>query len=380
MIELDRLRREEFPVTQQGIYLDHATFGPPPSRHVRAASELIARMSTDGLRDLFSVGEEGVDQVRSTAAQLLRCRADSVFFARSTSQGVGLVAEGVEWRDGDEVVVYELDHPAGVLPWLNLARRGVRVRFLRDRGRYGFDGDDLRAVIGPRTKAVSLSLVNFGHGGRAPVEEAAELCRARDVWLVVDAVQALGALAVDAPALRADVVVAHGYKFLLSGFGIGLCYCSDRALSELEVRQVGWKSVRDPFSVDRILDFRLDLAAGAKRFEASFQPLPQVFGMGASLDLFLEAGPEAIEERVLSLAGRLVDGLLSRGYQVVGSQASAARSPIISVALPGEAQAARMRGACARHQVACAVRESRLRLSPHFYNTEAELDRLLNDL
>jgi selenocysteine lyase/cysteine desulfurase len=337
-------------------------------------------MSTDGLRDLFSIGEEGVDQVRSTAAELLRCPTDSVFFVRSTSQGVSLVAEGLDWRDGDEVVVYELDHPAGVLPWLNLARRGVQVRFLRDRGRYGFDGNDLREAMGPRTRAVSLSLVNFGHGARAPVEEAAELCRARDVWLVVDAVQALGALVVDAPALGADVVVAHGYKFLLSGFGIGLCYCSDRAVSELEVRQIGWKSVRDPFSVDRVLDFELDFAAGAKRFEPSFPPLPQVFGMGASLDLFLEMGPKAVEARVLSLAGRLVDGLLARGYQVVGPQARACRSPIISVALGGDAQAARVRAACERHQVACAVRESRIRLSPHFYNTEGEVDRLLDDL
>ena len=332
-------------------------------------------VSAEGLPDLFSLSQEGADRVRSSAARLFKCPAEQMTFIHSTSHGQNLVAEGLRWREGDEVVVYELDHPSGVLPWLNLQDQGVRVRKVEDRGRQGFEAADVEALLGPRTRVVALSLVNFAHGGRAPIEAVAELCRAREIWLVVDAVQAAGALRIDAATLGADVVAAHGYKWLLSGFGVGLCHLSERALRELKVGQVGWKSIRDPFNVDRVLQFRLDWAPGGKRFEPSFPPLPQLFGMGAVLDLFLDVGPEKIETRVLALAGRLSAGMQENGYQVVGAQAASARSPIVSVVADD-----RFREACTRLNLVCAVREGRARLSPHFYNTEEEVDRLLSAL
>jgi len=185
-----RSAARNFQITRRGVYLDNATLGPPPARHVRAVTAFLERMSTEGLDDLFAISDEGVDAVRSKAASLLNADPSHVFFVCSTSHGVGVVAEGLSWRDGDEVVLYELDHPAGVFPWLNLADRGVKVRFIKDRGRFGFDVDDVREMLSPRTRVVCVSLVNFAHGARADVEEIAEICRAGGVWFVVDAVQA----------------------------------------------------------------------------------------------------------------------------------------------------------------------------------------------
>ncbi|HEV2217658.1 MAG TPA: aminotransferase class V-fold PLP-dependent enzyme [Candidatus Dormibacteraeota bacterium] len=380
MIDVEKIRRDEFPITRRGAYFDNATLGPPPVRHVRAVTEFLERMSSQGLEDLFEVSEAGVDAVRARAAALLNADASRVFFVRSTSHGVGVVAEGLQWRDGDEVVLYELDHPAGVFPWLNLADRGVKVRFIKDRGRFGFDAEDVRELVTPRTRAVCVSLVNFAHGTRADVEGIAAICRERGIWFVVDAVQALGALRVDAAGLGADLVVAHGYKFLLSGFGLGIACCSDRALAELKVRQVGWNSVENPFDVDRILAFDMTFPPSARRFEPSFQPLPQVFGLGATLELFHEVGVDVIEKRVLALAGRLAAGLQTKGYEVVGPQATEARSPIVSVAMRSDHERARVQRGLLASTTTCAVRESRVRLSPHFYNTEAEIDRLLSCL
>ncbi len=322
MIDVETIRREEFPITRRGIYLDNATLGPPPARHVRAVTALLQRMSAEGLDDLFAISDEGVDVVRAKAAALLHADPSHVFFVRSTSHGVAVVAERLTWREGDEVVLYELDHPAGVFPWLNLADRGVKVIFIKDRGRFGFDADDVREMLSPRTRAVCVSLVNFAHGTRADVQEIAEMCRTRGIWFVVDAVQALGALTVDASRLGADVVVAHGYKFLLSGFGLGIACCSDRALAELKVCRIGWNSVENPFNVDRILAFDMRFPPSAKRFEPSFQPLPQVFGLGATLDLFHEVGTGAIEKHVLSLAGA---DHLDRGAQRRRAGANPAR-------------------------------------------------------
>jgi selenocysteine lyase/cysteine desulfurase len=380
LIDIEKVRRDEFPITRSGIYLDHATLGPLPNRHIRAVDELMGLMSTQGLRDLFQVSADGVDQVRNKAAALLRCDPKHICFVRNTGQGVGLVAQGLDWRAGDEVVVYELDHPACIYPWLNLSDRGVKTRFVKDRGRFGFDPGDVLDLLGPRTRAVCLSLVNFGHGARCAVEQIGAFCRDRDIWFVVDAVQAVGVLHVDASIIGADIVVAHGYKFLLSGFGIGVCYCSDRALAELKVHEVGWNSVKNPFDIDSILAFDLDLATGARHFEPSFQPLPQVFGMGATLDLLNEAGAEAIEGRVLALTRRIVAGLLEKGYQVVGPQAIEAQSAIISIALRSDAEKQRMENGLAQCHAACSVRESRVRLSPHFYNTDEEVDRLVSCL
>ena len=380
MIDVEAIRREEFPITRRGIYLDNATFGPPPARHVRAVTAFLERMSAEGLDDLFAISDEGVDAVRAKAAALLNAHPSNVFFVRSTSHGVGVVAEGLSWREGDEVILYELDHPAGVFPWLNLADRGVKVRFIKDRGRFGFDAEDVREMLSPRTRVVCVSLVNFAHGTRADVEGIAGICSERGVWFVVDAVQALGALTVDASRLGADVVVAHGYKFMLSGFGLGIASCSDRALAELRVSQIGWKSVESPFDLDRMLAFDMRFPPSAKRFEPSFQPLPQVFGLGATLDLLHEAGVDAIEKRVRSLAGRLVAGLREKGYEVVGPQASETRSPIISLAVRGDDERERIQRGLRESKTACAVRESRVRLSPHFYNTEDEIDLLLSCL
>jgi cysteine desulfurase/selenocysteine lyase len=378
LTDIERIRREEFPITRSGIYLDSATLGPLPSRHVRAVNDFMQLMSAQGLRDLFHISAEGVDEVRDKAARLLNCDPKHICFVRNTGQGVNLVAQGLQWQAGDEVVLYELDHPACVFPWLNLSDREVKIRFVRDRGRFGFDPDDVLGLLGPRTRAVCVSLVNFAHGARASVEDIAALCRERDIWFVIDAVQALGVLRVDASLIGADIVVAHGYKFLLSGFGIGICYCSDRALAELKVREVGWNSVKNPFDLDSILGFELDFATGARRFEPSFQPLPQVFGLAATLDLLDEVGSQAIEQHALSLTERLIAGLVEKGYQVVGPQAVHAESAIISVGLRDDAQKKRVESALAQCQAACAVRESRVRLSPHFFNTDDEVDQLLS--
>jgi cysteine desulfurase/selenocysteine lyase len=343
VLDIETIRREEFPITQRGIYFDHATLGPPPRRHVRAVTDFLERMSAQGLADLFAVSDEGVDSVRRKAASLLRCDPAQVMFVRSTSQGVSLVAEGLQWKAGDEVILYELDHPAGVFPWLNLADRGVKVRFIKDRGRFGFEAADVLDLVGPQTRVVCVSMVNFAHGSRPPMEDIASICRSRGLWFVVDAVQALGAIRVDASSLGADIVVAHGYKFLLSGFGVGLCYCSERALAELKVSAAGWKSVENPFDIERMLRFELNFAPSAKRFEPSFQPLPQVFGLGATIDLLSEVGVDLIESRVLSLAARLAGGLTAKGFEVVGPQAAQTKSAIISLALRSDAERARTR-------------------------------------
>jgi len=188
---------------------------------------------------------------------------------------------------------------------------------------------------------------------------------------------------VDAPAIGADIISAHGYKFLLSGFGVAVCYCSARALSELRVAEVGYKAM-EPVRIygDAQPDFaamagrKLAFAATARRFEAGTQALAVMAGMKASLELMLSVGAEAIERRVLALAGRLVEGLLARGYRVAGSTRPGERSAIVSFTREGLDVGQLTRRLTAR-SIDHIVTHDRPKLSPHFYNTAAEVDAAL---
>jgi cysteine desulfurase/selenocysteine lyase len=367
--------RAQFPVTDTHAYFDHATFGPPPRAFVVAAVAWLHQLS-EGAR-LPVPWPAAVDRVRAEAARLLGCVADDVAFTKSTAEAMSLVALGLDWRQGDEVVVYEEQFPAGVLPWLNLARLGVRVRFIRDRGRHRFDAADVQELIGERTRVVCLELVNFANGLRVPVQAVAAACRERGAWLLVDATQAGGVLTVDVARLGCHLLAMHGYKFLASGYGVAPCYVHPELRARLRVPEPGWKSRRDLSEPLSITSYdRVEYSEAARRFEPSVPDVTAIAGMGASLDLFLGLGLAAIEAWALRLAALAAEALEERGFRVVSSRREGERSAILSVERAGvdprELEAA-LRAAGA----VVAVREARLRLSFHCYNDEADLDRLV---
>ncbi|MDQ6774309.1 MAG: aminotransferase class V-fold PLP-dependent enzyme, partial [Candidatus Dormibacteraeota bacterium] len=323
---------------------------------------------------------DGVDRARAAAGRLIGCEAPDVAFLKSSAEGIGVVALGLDWRPGDEVVVYDQEFPAGVLPWLGLDHLGVVVRFVRDRGRNRFEAADVDALLTSRTRVVCLGLVNFSTGFRAPVEAIRRLCRERDVLFVVDATQALGALTADVREIGCDVLVAHAYKFLMSGHGTAICYFSPTVRNRLRVPEPGWKSVQDHGDASGPPSYEVvRLASDARRFEPSIQDLASVAALGASLGLLTSVGPAAIEERVLGYGQQLAEAVAERGYRVVSSGAAGERSAIVSIERSGvdprtAAAALRERG------VAVAARGGRLRLSCHFYNDSGDLGRLLEAL
>jgi cysteine desulfurase/selenocysteine lyase len=367
--------RTQFPVTLRHAYLDHATFGPPPTACVEAVGAFLRRLSE--LRELPVPWPPALERVRADAARLLGCTPDDVAFAKSSAEAMSLVALGLDWRPGDEVVVYEEQFPAGVLPWLNLARLGVRVRFVRDRGRHRFDAGDVDELIGERTRVVCLELVNFANGFRVPVEEIAAACRRRGAWLLVDATQAAGALAIDVAGLGCHLLSTHGYKFLSSGYGVAPSYVAPDLRACLRVPEPGWKSRPRRLDDLSLTSYdHVEYMEEARRFEPSIPDVPAIVGMGASLDLFLGLGPAAIEVRVLDLAASAAGALEERGFRVVSSRRDGERSAIVSVERDG-VEPGELETGLAAAGVVAAVREGRLRLSFHCYNDESDLERLV---
>ncbi len=359
--------RDEFPITRSWIYLDSATYGPHPRRFVETVSEVAAQLSTEPL----GITSSRIEEVRTNAARLIHASPERVSFLHSTSEGATLIAQGLDWSPGDEVILYEHEFPGAVAPWLSLADRGVQVRVIPDRGRQRFDLDDVEALLSPRTRAICVSLVNNLNGFRAPVAGIRQLCGDRDIWIACDAIQAMGALDLDVRTLGADVVAAHGYKFLLSGFGNSIVYFSDRALRELHVRTVGARNAGG--ETPELLDRGLNPPSNGKRFEISVPNLPAVIGMGDSLELLAEVGTEVIEDHVLKLSARLIAGARERGYGIASSEVSGERSEVVSV-LPEGMSPETVQEQLRERRVLCAVRDGRLRFACHLFNTEEEIE------
>jgi selenocysteine lyase/cysteine desulfurase len=368
------LRAEQFPITRRLAYLDNGTFGPLPRACVEAVAACLRGLS-DGTRLPVPWAAE-TERVRGLAARLIGVHADDVAFVKSSAEGMGLVALGLDWRPGDEVVVYEDEFPAGVLPWLNLAHLGVRVRFVHDRGRHRFEASDVEELVGERTRVVCLGLVNFDNGLRTPVERVAAVCRTHGAWLLVDATQAAGVLQVEAAALGCHLLVAHGYKFLLSGHGTAICYVHPELRDALRVPEPGWKTRLNDGARDDTDYADVRFVEDARRFEPSIPNLASIAGMGASIQLLLDLGPAEVERRAVGLTAAAAEGVAGRGYRVVSSRLPAERSSIISVERDGvdpDVLEAVLREA----GVVAAVRGGRLRLSLHGYNDESDVERLL---
>jgi selenocysteine lyase/cysteine desulfurase len=366
--------RSYFPVTQKLAYLNHAGVAPVSTRVEEALARYVAEATRHGALHYGRFYDDEIERVRGRAAELVNGSPDEIAFVKNTTEGLGLVATGLDWRRGDQVITCDLEYPSNVYPWWNLRGRGVETVMLRGRGGRLPLESVAEALANPRARLLALSSVEFGSGFRHDLEALGGLCREHGVLLCLDAIQSLGVLPMDAPGWGVDFLAADGHKWLCSVEGCGIFYASHRVLDRLTPRLVGWRSVTDNTDFDR---YHLDLQPGAGRFEEGTPNTPGIFALGAALDLLLEIGIEPIAQRVLALTDQLVVGLEDKGVNVLSSRAPGEASGIVAFRFgeePPERTAARLRAA----GVFVIVRRGAVRASPHFYNDESDLQRLLD--
>jgi selenocysteine lyase/cysteine desulfurase len=368
--------RSFFPVTRNLVYLNHAGVAPISSRAEEALRRYLRESTERGAFDYPRAYDAEIERVRGRAALLLGARAEEIAFVKNTTEGLGLVAAGLDWRSGDQVITCDLEYPSNVYPWWSLRGRGVETVMLRgSEGRLPLERVD-EALRAPRARLLAISSVQFGSGFRSDLEALGKLCRERGVLLCVDAIQSLGVLPLDVEACGIDFLSADGHKWILSVEGCGLFYCSRRVLDLVEPRVVGWRSVADNTDFDR---YQTALQPTAGRFEEGTPNTPGIFALGAAIDLLLELGVGAVGRRVLSLTDHLVEGLRARGANVLSPRGPGEASGIVSFALPREEPAETVRRLRAR-RIFTVERRGGVRASPHFYNTTEELDQLLDAL
>jgi selenocysteine lyase/cysteine desulfurase len=368
--------RAAMPVTLDWAYLNHAAIGPMPRGAAEAVSRLARTVAASGDRRWPERNEE-CERVRRQVARLLGARAaHEVAFVGNTGEGLSAVAWGVGWRAGDNVVGPEPEFPADVYPWMSLAELGVEYRRVPERdGRV--DPGDLVAAMDSRTRVVAVSWVQYATGHRLPLAPLREACDAAGALLVLDAIQGVGALTLDVEAAGADACALACHKWLLGPEGVGILYVSDRAIERLRSTRHGWRSVASRFEWG-VID--PTPAEGALRFEAGTGNMYGIHALGASVDLLLAAGPAAVEARVLALAERAAVGLVSRGFRLAEPvRAPGETSGIVAADHPARPAEELVHGLGERG-VAVSHRAGHLRVAPHAYNTEAEIDRFLSGL
>ena len=372
---LRRLREEEFPVTAQYAYLNHAATGPLPQRAARRMAEIAQETSATGDR-YWSRRMAEIERVRGRLAGLLGARAPrEVAFVENTSVALSLVAEGLDWKPGDNVVGAKLEYPANVYPWMHLARRGVEYRLAEERdGR--IDPEELIALMDDRTRVLALSWVQYASGFRSDLARLSAACRERGILFVVDVIQGLGALSLNVEEAGVDIAAGAVHKWLLGPEGVGYLYISDRVIDRVFPLRSGSRSPVVPF---QWTDFNLTWNEGAKRFESGTLNVYGIAALGASLGLLQETGIENVERRILSLADRTARGLAEQGFSVVSSRHPGETSGIVTATHPSYAPEDLFRK-LAERGVIVAYRAKRLRVSPHFYNTEGEIDRFLEEV
>jgi cysteine desulfurase / selenocysteine lyase len=367
--------RQLFPVTQHCTYLNHAAVGTL-SRPVYAAMERHLRDQLEHGAVNYLDWFAGVRRTRQLCAEFINAAPDEIAFAPNTSAGLAMIANGIQWKPGDNLVSADCEFPANRIPWQHIARKhGVEIRLAREReGR--LETEEILRLIDSRTRAVTLSFVEYASGFRNDLVTIGRHCRAHGVLFVVDAIQGLGALQLDVQAACVDALAADAHKFLLGPEGVALFYVARHALERIRPTLTGWMSVESPY------DFSLQekpYAAGAQRFEPGALNTAGVMGLGAAVELFQQVGLERIETYLLELGDYLCGRLQERGYHIFSSRRAGEQSAVFCCQHE-RYSAEELYQRLNAERIITTPRLGRLRISPHFYNTKEDIDRLVQCL
>lgn len=375
---LQAMRAVEFPWEARGdaIHMDHASIGPIPQRSRDAVSvynDRRAEMWQMRAEDFFPV----LDRSRVLAAQLIGATAEEIALTTNTSWGVNLAAYALPLGPGDIVLGSQGEFPANVYPWMSAAKaRGFSFELVPMVGRAVNEEEILaRVAHDPRVKGVALSWVSFWSGYRVDVARIGAACRAHGIWFAVDAIQGLGACALDVNAAKIDILSTGAQKWLCSPWGTGFAYVRRELIAELEPPAAGWLSQASAGDFARFLDYDPAWRSDAQRFEVGSLPMQDFIGMNATFELFLELGTVPVEQHVRALTRQLLGWAETRRDITYFTPAlDAQRAGIVALAtpdLPGDSQ--RLRDAHITH----AVREGAIRIAPHFHNTVEDIDRVI---
>ncbi len=366
--------RKLFPAAQRYTYLNSAAVSPMPSVSAGAVYSQLKDVSENGTLNYMNwVATK--ERARKLVAEMLNVREEQIAFMRNTSDGFASVANGLSWQKGDNIVTFEREFPANFYAWRRIRDKfGVELRLASEKnGR--IDLEEFISLIDANTKIVSISAVQFSSGFRADLERIGEAARKHGALFAVDIIQAFGALPLDLSLV--DIACGASHKWLCSPEGCGILYLSDKAREIIEPTLVGWISVETPWDFD---DYEQDFKPNALAWESGTGSISLFYGLEQSLKILHETGSENIEKYLEELTDFLCESLAGKDYEIISSREKGEKSQIVCVKHRGGLSSNQMAKHLEAENIIAAPRGNRLRIAPHFFNNQDDIERLLEVL
>lgn len=370
----EALRQQEFPVIKDSLFLGHAGVTILPRRVTRTMQEYLEQCC---LRmQEYPEAWKAVNETRVVAAELIGAKASEIALIGPTSVGLSLVANGLPWQSGDEVVCYLDDYPANVYPWTDLERHGVVLKRLQPTSPGAITPELLEAALTPKTKLVALASCHFLSGYRIEIDRIGRMLRERGILFCLDAIQTVGAF--ETRVDHVDFLSADSHKWMLGPMSAGIFYVREELQDMLRPSLLGSWNVRSP---NFIAQEEIAFERGGRRYEPGALNISGILGMKAGIDLILEVGLPAISAQLLKLKARLHAGLQPLGFTFLGPDPHSINASCITTVQHPQRSLADISAHLTANSITTSLRHNRageplLRFSPHFYNTEAEMDRV----
>ncbi|MHC4444389.1 MAG: aminotransferase class V-fold PLP-dependent enzyme [Planctomycetota bacterium] len=363
--------REQFPITQHYNFQNNAAVAPlskPASEAMKQYADQVCAYAT-----LQSEFYRHAETVRRLSANLINASPDEVTFIKNTTEGIGWVANGLDWEAGDNVVTTGVEFPANIYPWMGLGERGVELKMVPEEdGRVPVER--IIEAMDNRTRVLTISAVQYASGYRADLALLGKICRKRSILFCVDAIQALGVLPVDVRAMNIDFLSSDGHKWLCAPEGCGIFYCRRDLIGKLRPVMSGWICMVDAQDYGH---YQYKFLDNARKFDTGSFNLSGICGLGSSIKLLLDMGIDKIADHVLMLTDRLVEGIRNKGYRIISSRRPGEASGIVAFVSDVHDQKKIVDELKNDHRVVISLREGRLRASPHVYNTVGQIDQLI---
>ncbi len=373
ILSMDDRIRSQFEALEHYTYLNSAAVSPIPRAAVSAVVKQLNDVANHG-SDHYTDWIATKNRARSLIAEMLHVRPEQIGFMRNTSDGFASIANGIDWKQGDNIVTFAREFPANFYPWRMVRDRyGVELRMCPERdGRV--DLDEFIALIDGNTRLAAISAVQYDSGFRADLERIGRAVRSVDGLFAVDIIQGFGQMGYDLPSQYVDIAAGASHKWLCAPEGCGILYISDRARERLEPSFVGWISVETPWDFE---DREQPYKPNALAWESGTGASSLFYGLEESLKLLNEAGLNAIEEYLASLTDQLCDMLAGRPYKLISSRTPEESSAIVCVQHTGGIHCSEIAEKLQKEQIIVSARGERLRIAPHFYNTAEDIEKLV---
>lgn len=375
-IDYGQLRDEDYPITKKTIYMNNGAIAPTPLSTIKAMTDFMLTCAEGGpdSPSTFDYIISLLDELRTRIAHLINCDHDEVVLVQSTTEGLNMVMNGLDWKTGDAIVIRggRHEHYSNYLPWVALSqKKGVQLKELAMTDENGyFDLAQLEKLV-KGSKLITLSHVLYNTGAIMPVEEVGRIAQKNNLLFCVDAAQSAGTISVDVKKIGCHFMAFPGFKWLCGPTGIGVFYCSKKASEILEPLEIGGESAT--LSEQNIIAY-LDMPA---RFQASFRNFPGAAGLEASLRYILRIGLERIRKKNMNVASILREEIAKiPAVKMYGPDDESKRSSIVTF-MPQKADSSTLVRQLAQNRIILAARDTgggkkAVRAAPHFFNSEEE--------